>query len=360
MNQADTQQQVMRQGMDYDSPDAEYTGDREVTVTHLNGDTVVRKGVGAHAVLSRHLVTHSHDKRLFNRSMAKTKRVANTGEERYASVGTAPRAGSAAATPLPPPPASSMGVAPPPTPQQDRAQPLDAELARAHPDLAGLDSFAFALEVQDRLPPAAYPPRTPVLQKVCFIPCDAGDIGACKAAVLREQTALLGVQQPASAYLATTTDAGAAATLPGKWSLQGTTQGHRALQFWPYTYKGEPGIVTILLTLPLKEAEPLCETSYIHFKFIGDTTEDKGISIRCVPGTARGTARGTAESAVLTALREAGGRLELKELRRHVPSVDDGNRWILSHMRDVRGTVMNRVTGVWELTELGRNEADAP
>ncbi len=286
MNQADTQQQVMRQGMDYDSPDAEYTGDREVTVTHLNGDTEVRKGVGAHAVLSRHLVTHIHDKRLFNRSMAQTKRVANTGEERYASVGAAPRAVASVVGTLVPPPAASPEAEASPTPQPDRATPLDGALAAAHPDLAGLDSFAFALQVQDRVP-AAYP-RVPVLQKVCFIACDAGDVGACKAAVKREQAALLGgvQQQPTSAYLATTTDAGAAATLPGKWSLQGTKTGHRALQFWPYTYEGEPGIVTILLTRPLQEAEPLCEPPYIYFKFIGDMAEDKGISIRRVDARA--------------------------------------------------------------------------
>jgi hypothetical protein len=200
------------------------------------------------------------------------------------------------------------------------------------------------------------------VQKAVFIPgedlftaASSSDSGIVKTRVLEAQAEVLGLtlQDPLIANdmcaqpVTNDTWNSGGATYPGKWNLTKRPD-NRQLLFAPHQRpSGEKGVVTIVLTLPLKQVEDLCSPPYIYQQFFMDGGV-VGINIRkmCEDVALQ----------VLQALAEAGGSMILADLRKTVPAVDRAHRRVLTDMRDKKEWVINPSKGVWTITDLGRSQ----
>ncbi len=299
LNHGLAQQQVFDQGAAYNTEEAEYFGDFDVPVLYTDGSKKVRRAPGPHNLLTKAPVCHMADRKVFRAELSRAQEVVNTqpvdlkSPEDKCSSGAgsdAAAAGSSAG-------AAAGGVPATPQPKEvpkrkprdDRITLLNEDLAVKHPDLRdkyGVYSSSFAYNVRRHLP-TDYD-ALPVVNRLVFIELEEG--ADVTAAVLAKQAQLLKV--PVADLTAggwsvqkvtTGTLQASGSTHPGNWSLEAQRGSNRALLYHEVSSRGDGarGVLSILLTRPMKKAAPLCPPPYIFMKFRA-LEEGEGREVRAV------------------------------------------------------------------------------
>ncbi len=385
-----TQDMVFGHGAAFNTEQAAYPGDFGAHVMYTDGRRLDCVAPGVRSLLVDGKVCHRHELTPFRAEMRRTQEVPETqplkvvipGDAAGSSAGAG--AGSSAAPPVAPLatpqrkeaalPRSNKSIAQEGKKRTERVTVINEDLAAKHPELRnkyGVGSMPFAFKVQKDLETDFV--GLPVVNKLVFIPVPLDvDAAAIKAAILAKQAQVLGVPVADlaagdwSVQRVTPGTLGASGSrYPGSWSLTGQKAKDRGLLY----FRVATGVFTILLTRPMQQAAPLCPPPYIFLKFeaqqVGGDGEVKAVSVDICRVDARSEAEDghvrltDTETAVLKALREAGGTLQLQELMKRVPAVAKGNCGHLWRMRVEKKLIVSDGCGLWQLTPFGRRVAEA-